>query len=262
MIKEARELLLNIARCQNVELYYKHSKCVCSEIIKTQNRKKEKFVLPEPWNGNLETAKVLVISSNPSFSDNEIFPKMDWHDEKIIDFFNNRFSSNYTYISKYNRVSIINLDGTHGKAEPFWGYIRNRIAELLYNNCSKLVKHGEDYCLTEIVHCKSKNENGLNCLTISECYNKYFNKIISLSNCKVVIIVGNKAFKTLITSGIKISEALLGEDDKKIYSEEVELENGNKKLFTYLDAPASGKPLKSFNKFPKEELEKIKNILL
>lgn len=263
MKNETRDLLLEIARCPNIDLCYKGSSCVCNEIVRTQNSDKEKYQLPEPWNGKLETAKILVVSSNPSFSDDEDFPQMDWDDEKIIDFFDNRFNGIYTHVTKDNKVSVNNLDGTHGKAVTHWGYIRNRIAELLYNNCDALVKHGEDYCLTEVVHCKSEKEAGLNSLNISECYNKYFDRIMRLSNCKIVIIIGVTAFKALSASGIKISEGLLGNGNDKIYCEEIELESGVKKIFTYLDPiNARKRQLKSFTKFPKEELDKIKNVLL
>ena len=262
MKKETRDLLLEIVRCPNIDACYKESGCVCNDIVKVQKCERENFSVPEPWNGDLENAKILFVSSNPSFNESENYPEMKWDDEKIIEFFDGRFNGKYTDVRKDNKVCVRNVDGANGKAEPYWGYIRNRTAELLYNNCEDMVKHGEDYCLTEVVHCKSKNEKGLNSSVISECYNKYFNRLVRLSNCKVIIIVGNKAFRTLTASGIKISEELLRKGDKKIYSEEVELENGVKKLFTYLDAPAAGEPLKSFMKFPPEEFEKIKSILL
>lgn len=262
MKQETRDLLLEIAKCPNIDECYKEASCVCNEIVKTQVRDKEKFAVPEPWNGDLENAKILFVSSNPSFNESENYPEMNWNDEEIIEFFDGRFSGKYTNIRKDNKVCVKNVDGTSGKAEPFWGAIRKRTAELLYDGREKEVKHGKDYCLTEVVHCKSKNEKGLDSTVISECYNKYFNKLVKLSDCKVVVVLGHKAFRALAASGIKISEELLGKEDKKIYCEEIELEHGVRKLFTYLDHPAAGEPLKSFTKFPKEELDKIKNVLL
>lgn len=37
---------------------------------------KETFHMPEPWNGNLSTAEILFVSSNPSFDINETTPEL------------------------------------------------------------------------------------------------------------------------------------------------------------------------------------------
>ena len=47
--------------------------------------------VPEPWSGNLEHAPILFLSSNPSISTAELYPRWEWPDEEIADFFGRRF---------------------------------------------------------------------------------------------------------------------------------------------------------------------------
>jgi hypothetical protein len=47
--------------------------------------------VPEPWSGELEHALILILSSNPSISTAEIYPRWEWPDEEIADFFGRRF---------------------------------------------------------------------------------------------------------------------------------------------------------------------------
>ena len=47
----------------------------------------------DPWNGDLETAAVLFIASNPSISFDEDFPTATWEDERVVAFFADRFGT-------------------------------------------------------------------------------------------------------------------------------------------------------------------------
>ena len=48
--------------------------------------------VPEPWSGDLEGAPILFLSSNPSISTAELYPRWKWPDEEIAGFFGRRFS--------------------------------------------------------------------------------------------------------------------------------------------------------------------------
>ncbi|MGJ0493228.1 hypothetical protein [Methylobacter sp.] len=76
MNPEVSKLLLEIARCPNVQKCYNESTKYhpCSSIVLTQNVALDAFHLPEPWNGEIDTAPILFISSNPSININEIYP--------------------------------------------------------------------------------------------------------------------------------------------------------------------------------------------
>ena len=47
----------------------------CSSIISLQNRCN--FQVPEPWNGDIENAKILILGLNPALDVAELFPSYD-----------------------------------------------------------------------------------------------------------------------------------------------------------------------------------------
>lgn len=51
---------------------------------------------------------------------------------------------------------------------------------------------GRDYVMTEVVHCKSKREQGV-ARSAQHCGARYFDRIMSLSDAPVVVVVGAKA---------------------------------------------------------------------
>ena len=56
-------LILEIAKCCEVEKAKSNVCHSCHKIVSSQN---SSFQLPEAWNGHLDTAEILFISSNPS----------------------------------------------------------------------------------------------------------------------------------------------------------------------------------------------------
>jgi hypothetical protein len=80
------DLLLEIVRCPNVQacLADPEKKHPCRKIVQSQGEKAaEHFQVPEPWSGHLETAPILFLSSNPSISQDEEYPRFGWGDELI-----------------------------------------------------------------------------------------------------------------------------------------------------------------------------------
>lgn len=170
-----RELLLQIAQCELADdtlddlLSGAPSSKPCAEICNYQIQQaaeaghsrdeytKTMFHVPEPWNGNLETAEILFVSSNPSFDPNEEFPKLandSWPDEKVVDFFVHRFN-----------------DPNYGKNNVFWKAVRKTAAYILgktdeFRKLSEtdtsdraIIRSIESRtAITEAVHCKSRSE--------------------------------------------------------------------------------------------------------
>ena len=179
MTKETKELLLEIATCP-----IKNSFVDCKTIKSVQDDN-ETFQCAEAWNGNIEKAKVLFISSNPSY-DNKETKKLDnpypnrqkTKEEKFIDFFENRFSN--TVWKDYPK---------------FW----KRIAKFAtfipeYKNKDKKVFFQEFVASTEIVHCKSTNEIGVN-ESCDKCFSLWTKKILSRFNGKYIVLVGKFALE-------------------------------------------------------------------
>ncbi|MGV0434349.1 hypothetical protein ACUY3H_05225 [Corynebacterium ureicelerivorans] len=171
-----RELLLQIAKCTtaddtlvNLLSDAPSSTLPCAEICNYQIQQavetghsrdeytKTMFHVPEPWNGNLETAEILFVSSNPSFDPNEEFPKLandSWPDEKVVDFFVNRFN-----------------ESNYGENNAFWKAVRKTAAYILgetdefrklseTDTSDRAIIRSIEYrtAITEAVHCKSQSE--------------------------------------------------------------------------------------------------------
>lgn len=178
----AREIALEIARCDA----FLNSKEECKKILAFQDRQ-GKRQLPEPWNGNIETAKYLFISSNPSYDINEEWPKLDSDDEDVYAFFVNRFNKKtYEDIKRVSYWRIINK----------WVHWLNNIYQNNYDfnliNKAKKELMLDQVCLTEVVHCKSKGEIGVKeCAKV--CVKKHLKKVISLFKGSCIIVVGKLA---------------------------------------------------------------------
>ena len=152
-------LLLEIARCPEAAHCFTHPTAdhPCQKIIQVQGAGSlAELQVPEPWSGELEHALILFLSSNPSISTAEVYPRWKWPDEEIADFFGGRFGGGRRQWIKDGTKSL-RPDGSYGKATAFWAAVRQRAMELWQGD----VRPGVDYALTEIVHCKSKSEIGV-----------------------------------------------------------------------------------------------------
>jgi hypothetical protein len=143
--------------------------------------------VPEPWSGELEHALILILSSNPSISTAEIYPRWEWPDEEIADFFGRRFGGGRRQWIKDGTKSL-RPDGSYGRATAFWAAVRQRAIELLQRE----VRPGVDYALTEIVHCKSKSEIGV-AEAKKRCVPRYLRRVLALAAAKVIVVLGKPA---------------------------------------------------------------------
>ena len=203
------ELALQIGRCPNFVQALNGEQNSCKEIVDSQFKeheggqfltisKKSVFHTPEPWAGNLQSAKIMFLSSNPSIDSMEIFPNLTWPEPEMLDFYLNRFSSdpNRKYgategsnIKEFDRTIL--SSGISPKRVKTWKVLRDRAAVLLEKQPEQ-TSATSDYVMTEVVHCKSKKEVGVNS-ALSVCVSKWFESILTLSAAKLIIVSGDRA---------------------------------------------------------------------
>lgn len=154
-----------------------------------QTIEKSFFHSPEPWNGNLDTAEILFVSSNPSINFKEDFPKLEgggWKNGDIERFFIDRLEKDKNYNSMYWKGIL-----------KYSGYILD-----ITNTVEKIEKDTEriispKIALTEIVHCKSQKEIGVK-KAARTCYENHTKYVLqyfleSPTTPKVVVFVGKDA---------------------------------------------------------------------
>lgn len=189
------ELLIEIAACELASAAWNGEVSNCSEIVSSQRLFGiSKLQCPEPWSGDLRSARLLFISSNPSIDPNEAYPDTSWSREETIDFFQGRFQPPFVKDFKYARLK----SGQYSKPVHYWGSIRNRAKELFLRD----VTPGEDFALTEVVHCKSRKQEGVKS-ALSTCASRFLFRIIGLAGAVVVVVVGTPALEQFNTLGVK-----------------------------------------------------------
>ena len=185
-------LLLEIARCPNVPICLEDadSNLDCVNVVSSQNIVDiTMYQVPEPWTGRISESPLLFLSSNPSISETEAYPKWGHRDEEIIDFFNNRFGGGNRLWIK-DGIKALKQDGEYAKWTPFWASIRQRSIELYQRE----VTPGIDYAITEVIHCKSLNEK-VAYGALGECTDRYLARVVPISAAKVMVILGDPAYE-------------------------------------------------------------------
>ena len=198
----SKKLLLEIAHCPNVPLCLTtdHS-CPCRNIVSVQAEMLQNFQVPEPWSGQLTRAPLLFLSSNPSISTQEVYPRWSCSDGEIVDFFNNRFER---WIQDGKRCLLQGEGDTYSHSVAFWAAVRQRAREL-YDRDE--VKPGRDYALTEVVHCKSKQERGVVRKALWECSRRYLCQVLRTSAAAVIVVLGSLAKQAVVRElGLSIDD--------------------------------------------------------
>lgn len=183
-------LLIGIARCPIVDhcLANPEQEHPRREIVLSQRSDSlQDHQVPKPWSGHASQAPILFLSSNPSISFSEEYPHPTWGDAAIVDFFEERFSGDYPRIKSgiYGRQK----DGNYpAKGTRFWIGVRARASELLQRRAIP----GEDYALSEIVHCKSTGELGVRSAAVT-CADRYLADVVRMSGARIVVGLGKVA---------------------------------------------------------------------
>jgi hypothetical protein len=176
-------VLLQVARCSNADPTSK-DRTPCSTIVHSQRTTPALFHVPEPWRGDIASAPLLFVSSNPSWNANDDSPPSTASDDEIVDYYNQGFPSAFPR-------NLMKDSQPGRRAVAFWAAIRARAAELYDCTGTSLVA-GKDFALTEVVHCKSRNEIGVK-EAASECVTRHFDAIVRLSPARVVVVLGKVA---------------------------------------------------------------------
>ena len=180
-------LLNDICYCQN---FLNNNQQVCKSINDFQNQfygaDSGVRQLPEPWSGDIINAPVLFISSNPSFSENELYPNSAWPVNITRDFFINRFKNRGIEFSWVWNHKVLHKNGNRGRAVNYWSSIKKRAEEL----CQREVIPGTDYSMTELTHCKSTGQTGV-LQALNECAQNHISRILKISHAQVIIGIGS-----------------------------------------------------------------------
>ena len=167
----------------------------CSPIINIQD--KNDFQVPEPWNGDIEKAQIMVLGLNPALDIAELFPSFDlnnnswntmcskgqnWTNNYIEDFFEKRYTAccpqcgkQYANINA-NPVEILSKSCVHKRAKnPYWKTTIAYASAVTKTNCAI-----KDIVFSDIIHCKSSSSKGCVTTVKNNCVNNYFPKLLSL----------------------------------------------------------------------------------
>jgi uracil-DNA glycosylase len=191
--QQAQDLLLKIARCDNFSAYKKDTKInsSCKEILSCQSAKLTvDRQLPVPWVGDIEKAPIIFISSNPALKENECVALDSWPDKDIIDIHVNAFepNTNIHWTKDGNKIRKYPLDPEDYLNVPFWTYIWKTTGEILGIDAQKVIP-GRSSVLSEIVHCKSNNQFGVNGAK-KVCMDKYLEPMLYLSSASIIVLLG------------------------------------------------------------------------
>lgn len=182
------KLLRKIIRCPNVEICLASSRQnhPCAKIVTSQHSKSfTEHQVPEPWSGHLHHAPILFVSSNPSISKTEQYPRGSWSERETEKFFARRFDDGWIRDGTQGRKT----NGSYGRKTPFWSAVRSHAIKLLEIDAED-IRPGKHYALTEVVHCKSRKEKIGVKEAVKECAPRYLRKTLKESGARVIVVLG------------------------------------------------------------------------
>ena len=192
------ELIIQIAKCEEIENARQDENHPChSMVANAQTDKngriltKEEFHLPEPFNGDIEKADILFVGLNPSFDENECYPKRDWLNKNIEQFFLKRFINKGT--SYWKQILAITRTIRENKKLKYNSNILKLLETMDMGKQINVSCTDLGICLTEIIHCKSRASKGIHNGCVSKCVEKHLKHVLSLFKGKYVVIRGAKA---------------------------------------------------------------------
>ena len=173
-----RQLASAITRCPEIPRARMSGGHPCAKIVGLQ--REDAFQSPEPWRGHIETAPILFVSSNPSIGGEFTFPPSDWSDERVASYYLGCFD--------HHVKGQYQFHGRNYTKVQFWREVRARASELL----GRRAVQGEDFAITEVVHCKSTREQGVK-EARELCVQRWMEPVIERCAAKVIVVLGQPA---------------------------------------------------------------------
>jgi hypothetical protein len=205
----------------------------------------EGFHPGQPWVGNIATAHILFLSSNPAFTYNENYPryfaptksfampdKTPLSLASVRPLLHDCFRKNPVK----DMVLKINIVGDGQKAVPYWGCVRNNVEWLLSGAAKNAMKNAAGskcgyarmlmsctVCM-EIVPFKSNNEKGV-AAALDKCWDDFTRHILPHAAAPIFVLVGAKVRDTFLRKAL----------DAKEYTKAEKIFN-NREIYRYTDA--------------------------
>lgn len=173
-----RQLASAITSCPEIPRARMSANHPCAKIVGLQ--REDAFQSPEPWRGHIETAPILFVSSNPSIGGEYTFPPSGWSDEQVVSYYLGCFDHHVE--GRYQ------VDERRFARVQFWREVRARASELL----GRPAVQGEDFAITEVVHCKSTREQGVK-EALELCVQRWMEPVIERCAAKVIVVLGSYA---------------------------------------------------------------------
>lgn len=202
----------------------------CKSILSTQCALD--FRIPEPWNGDIENAEVMIIGYNPALGPLEVFPSynihtqnwnpicsknasLSWNHNSVEDFFENRFNANCVcgqkkyvqFSNNYACSQVLNNSCRYKKSQnPYW----KTTIEYASAVCRKPLSI-DNIVYTDAIHCKSSSSRGCTSTVFNECTNKYLKRIIDIfinnnnKNPKYILLIGAKLNVSTLAAKLNLS---------------------------------------------------------
>jgi uracil-DNA glycosylase len=186
-----RDVFDSIAYCKNVALcQHGDASHPCAKIVGSQHAPDNDFQLPEPWRGQIDKARILFVGSNPSIGDDryalQSSPETQVWESQHLAF----GGASRPYV--IDGIRTTTATGSPDRAVRYWSSIRARARELIPGAIP-----GQDYAISEIVHCKSRGEKGV-AEAAQTCYDMHMSAVFSVAPARVVIVLGKFAKERLI----------------------------------------------------------------
>lgn len=187
--------LVAITRCEELQAALSDAGHPCAHIAAVQACMPDERQVPEPWAGRIDLARLLFVSSNPSYDANEDYPIAGDRDEaQVIDYFQNRFGPGPRQVHQ-GIYPPPHDTSRRRRGVRYWINTRHN-ARWIYG---RDVEPGIDYCLTEVVHCKSTREAGVRS-ALPTCARRWLEPVLRASAADVVVAVGALAREALSRS--------------------------------------------------------------
>jgi hypothetical protein len=186
----ARELAVQILRCPILTQCLEEggSQLPCAEVATGPGSPHRAHWVPEPWVGRLAEAPLLFVSSNPGGgsdpSTDPYDPSSSSSDEVLLDCQDGAFDEGQLPGIADGQY-LVDVHGNRGKSVHYWEWVKRCASEIL----SRAPIPGQDYALTEVVHCGSPSADGV-WKALQTCASRYLQPVLANSPASVLVVVG------------------------------------------------------------------------